>query len=101
MRSVIRILNPRNIKPPENHRLIVEIYGENVLRDGIVRRSVRQFNDGRTNVHNKTRSGRPSVVNDDLVQKMNEKIHGNRWFTIRMSSNEFSHISKNVLHRLN
>ncbi|GBM01924.1 hypothetical protein AVEN_269537-1 [Araneus ventricosus] len=37
--------------------------------DGMVRKWVRQFNDGHTNVHDEARSGRPSVVNDGLVAK--------------------------------
>jgi len=35
--------------------------------DGMVRKWVRMFNEGRENVHDEARSGRPSVVNDDLV----------------------------------
>ncbi|GBO05727.1 hypothetical protein AVEN_220549-1 [Araneus ventricosus] len=62
VRSVIRFLNAKNAKPAEIHRQLVEIYVENVMTDGIVRKWVRQFNDGRTNVHGEARSGRLSVV---------------------------------------
>ncbi|GBM84200.1 hypothetical protein AVEN_94409-1 [Araneus ventricosus] len=65
--SVIRFLNAKKVKPAEIHRQLVEIYGENVMTDGTVRKWVRQFNDGRTKDHDKARSGRPSVVNDGLV----------------------------------
>ncbi|GBL93465.1 hypothetical protein AVEN_59668-1 [Araneus ventricosus] len=84
VRSVIRFLNANNVKPAEIHRQLVEIYGENVITDRMVRKWVRQFNDGCTNVHDEARSGRPSVVNDGLVAKVNEKIRENRRFTIRM-----------------
>ena len=30
------------------------------------------FNEGRENEHDAVRSGRPSLVNDDLVRKINE-----------------------------
>ncbi|XP_023219381.1 cullin-1-like [Centruroides sculpturatus] len=66
VRSVIQFLNTKNVKPVEIHRQLVEIYGENVM----VRKWVRQFNAGRTNVHDEARSGRPSVVNDGLVAKL-------------------------------
>ncbi|GBN92351.1 hypothetical protein AVEN_131824-1 [Araneus ventricosus] len=56
VRSVIRILNAKNVKPAEIHRQLVEIYGENVMTDGMVRKWVRQFNDGRTNVHDEART---------------------------------------------
>ncbi|GBN48539.1 hypothetical protein AVEN_14164-1 [Araneus ventricosus] len=75
-------------------------FGENVMTDGMVRKCVRQFNDGRTNVHDEARSGRPSVVNDGLVAKVNEKIRENRRFTIRMFCDEFPKISKTVLHEI-
>ncbi|GBM20967.1 hypothetical protein AVEN_253751-1 [Araneus ventricosus] len=84
VRSVMRFLNTKKVKSAEIHRQLVEIYGENVMTDGMVRKWVRQFNDGRTNVHDEARSGRPSVVNDGLVAKVNEKIRENRRFTIRM-----------------
>ncbi|GBN12085.1 hypothetical protein AVEN_51072-1 [Araneus ventricosus] len=96
VRSVIRFLNANNVN--EIHRQLVEIYGENVMTDGMVRKWVRQFIDGRTNVHDEVRSGRPSVVNDGLVAKVNEKIREKRRFTIRMLCDEFSQISKSALH---
>jgi len=33
-------------------------------------------------VHDEARSGRPSLVNDDLVRKVNESVRGDRRFTI-------------------
>ncbi|GBN01272.1 hypothetical protein AVEN_222629-1 [Araneus ventricosus] len=100
VRSVIRFLNAKKVKPAEIHPQLVEIYGENVMTDGMVRKWVRQFNDGRTNVHDEARSGLPSVVNDGLVAKVNEKIRGNRRFTIRMLFDEFPQISKTILHEI-
>ncbi|GBN57523.1 hypothetical protein AVEN_91029-1, partial [Araneus ventricosus] len=75
-----------------------EIYCENEMTDGMVRKWGRQFNDECTNVHDEARSGRPSVVNDGLVANVNEKIRENRRFTIRMLCDEFPQISKTVLH---
>ncbi|GBN45960.1 hypothetical protein AVEN_111483-1 [Araneus ventricosus] len=100
MRSVIRFLNAKKVKPAESHPQLVEIYGENVMTDGMVRKCVRQFNDGSINVHDKARSGRPFVVNDGLVAKVNEKIRENRRFTIRILFDEFPQISKTVLHEI-
>ncbi|GBM62757.1 hypothetical protein AVEN_89868-1 [Araneus ventricosus] len=70
------------------------------MTDGMVRKWVRQFNDGRTNVHDEARSGRPSVASDGLVAKVNEKIRENRRFAIRMLFDEFPQISKTVLHEI-
>jgi transposase len=62
IRSVIRFLNARNVKPADIHRQICEAYGENVMSDGLVRKWVRKFKEGRDSVHDEPRSGRPSVV---------------------------------------
>ncbi|GBN86602.1 hypothetical protein AVEN_12994-1 [Araneus ventricosus] len=67
------------------------------MTDRIIRKCVRQCNDGCTNVHDEARSGRPSVVNDGLVAKVNEKIRENRRFKIRKLCDEFPQISKTVL----
>ncbi|GBL88404.1 hypothetical protein AVEN_103051-1 [Araneus ventricosus] len=91
VRSVILFLNAKKVKPAEIHRQLAETYGENVMTDGMVRKWVRKFNDGRTNVHDEARS---SVVNDGLVAKVNEKIRENRRFTIRTLFDEFPQISK-------
>ena len=45
---------------------------ESVMSDGRVR-WIRQFKDGRTNMRNEDGSG-PPIVNDDLVEKVNNKI---------------------------
>ncbi|GBO25486.1 hypothetical protein AVEN_254918-1 [Araneus ventricosus] len=97
---VVRFLNTKNVKPAEIQRQLVEIYDEDVMTDGMVRKWVRQFNDGRTNVHDEARSGQPSVVNDSLVAKVNEKIRENSRFTIRMLCEEFPQISKTVFHEI-
>ena len=62
IRSVIRFLNARNVKPADIHRQICEVYGETAMSDGMVRKWVRKFNEGRDNVHDEPRSGRPSMV---------------------------------------
>jgi transposase len=59
------------------------------MSDSLVRRGVRHFNEGRENVHDDPRSNRPSVVNEDLVHAVEEKIQENRWFTISSLSLHF------------
>jgi transposase len=79
---VIRFLLARNNNAAEIHRNLCEVYGSNVMSDSKVRQWCRLFQEGRTNVHDKERSGRPSVINDNLVEKVNTTIRGNRRFTI-------------------
>ncbi|KAJ4428318.1 hypothetical protein ANN_24337 [Periplaneta americana] len=51
MRSVIRFFNVRNIKPADIHRQLCEVYGDDAISDGMVRKWVRKFNEGRISVH--------------------------------------------------
>jgi len=50
-------------------------------------------------VHDDPRSGRPSVVNEDLVRAVEEKIRENRWFIITPLSLHFPQISRSLLHK--
>jgi len=52
------------------------------MSEGRVRQWCIVFKNGRTNIHDEERSGRPTIVTDELVAKISEKIHENRLFTI-------------------
>jgi hypothetical protein len=56
--------------------------------------------DGRLNVQDEERSGRQSVVSDDLGQDVDQKICERRLFTILEFSCEFSQISSAVLYEI-
>ena len=71
--------------PSEIHYQISQVYGDNAMSDGMVRKWVRMFNEGRESVHDEARSGRPSLVNDDLVRKVNERVRDDRRYTISLS----------------
>jgi hypothetical protein len=100
MQSVIRFLNARNTNPADIHCQLCEVYGEHAMSDSIVRRWVRHFNEGRENVNDDLRSGRPSVVNEDLVYAVEEKIQENRRFAILSLSLHFPQISWSLLHKI-
>ena len=51
IRAVIRFLNARNVIPSEFHQQICQVYGDNAMSDGMVRKWVRMCNGGRENVH--------------------------------------------------
>ncbi|GBM48333.1 hypothetical protein AVEN_106532-1 [Araneus ventricosus] len=84
------------MKAAEIHRQISEVHGENIMREEIIRKWVTAFKDNRTNVHDEERSGRPSVIIKDLVQKVDGKFLENRRFTISSLSNEFPQVSRSV-----
>ena len=49
--SVIHYLSAKGVKAVEIHRNICEVYGQDIMSDGMVRKWVRAFKDGRKNVH--------------------------------------------------
>jgi len=51
-------------------------------------------------VHDEVRSGRPSLVNDDLVRKGNERVRDDRHFTISDLSLYFPQISRTLLYNI-
>jgi hypothetical protein len=99
MLSVIHFLNARNMNPADIHRQLCEAYGEYAMSDSMTR-CVRHFNEGHENVHDDRQSGRPSVVNQDLVRAVEEKIQENRQFTISSLSLHFPQISWSLLHEI-
>ena len=74
------------------------MYGDNAMSDGMVRKWARLFNEGRENVHDEARIGRPALVNDDLVRKVNERVRDDRRFTISDLSLHFPQISRTLLY---
>ena len=100
MRSVIRFLNARIVKLAHIHLQICEVYGEHVLSDGMVRKWVRKFSEGRDNLHEEPRSGRPFVVSDDLLRAVEAKVSEDRQFTISSLSLHFQKISRIFLYEI-
>ena len=80
--------------PSEIHHQICQEYGDNAMSDGMVR----MFNEGRENLHNEAQSGCPSLVNDDLVRKVNERVRNDRLFTISDLSLQFPQISRTLFY---
>jgi len=100
IRSVIRFLYDRNVLPSEIHHQICQVYGDNAMSDGMVRKWVRMFNEGRENIQDEARIRRPSLVNDDLVRKVNERVRDDRRFTNSDLSLHFAQISRTVLYNI-
>ena len=82
--------------PSETHRQICQVHGDNAMSDGMVRKWVWIFNEGRENVHDEARNGCPSLVNDDLVRKVNERVPDDRRFIVSDLSLHFPPISKSL-----
>jgi len=86
------------VLPSEIHHQMCQVYGDNGMSDGMVRKWVWMFNEGQENVHDEAQSRRPSLVNDDLVRKVNERVRDDRRFTISDLSLHFPQISRTLLY---
>jgi hypothetical protein len=76
------------------------VYVEHAMSDSVVQIFVRHFNEGHENVPDDPWSSRPSVVNEDLVCLVEEKIQENRRFTISSPSMHFPQISWSLVHEI-
>jgi len=100
MQCVICFLNGKNMKPAEIRRQLCDVYWEHAMSSSVVWRWVRLFNEGCENVHDDPWSSRPSVVNEDLVHAVEEKIRENRRFTITSLSLHFPQITRSLLREI-
>jgi len=97
VRGVIRFLQAESVRPSEIHRRLVAVYGEHVMNAASVPKSCTIFRNGRTDVHDAERSGRPSVITDPLKQKVNCIIQENRHFTISEVYEQCPEVSRTVV----
>jgi len=97
VRSVIRFLNIKGKRPAEMHKQIVAVYG-NVMNRQNVTKWGREFSEGRTDVHDEQRSGRPSLISDNLLQEIEGEIRANRRATIRELHHIIHEVSKTTIH---
>jgi transposase len=97
VRSVIRFLNAKGERPAEIHKQIIAVYG-NVMHWQNVTKWCREFSEGRTNVHEEQRSGRPSLISDDILQEIEGEIRENRRVTIRELHHVTPEVSKTTIH---
>jgi len=100
VRGVIRFLQAENVRPSENHRRLVAVYGENFMNAASVRKRCTMFRNGRTDVHDAERSGRPSVITEALKQKVNRTIRENRRFTTSEVYEQCPEVSRTVVYEI-
>jgi hypothetical protein len=100
VRSVIRFLNAQNVRDIYIHRQLTAVNGEGVMNESSVRKWCRVFNEGRTNVHDEERSGRPSLITEDLKKQTVEQIGQDRRSTLDELHEKFLQIYLSLLHEI-
>jgi transposase len=96
VRYVIRFLNAKRERQAEIHKQIVAVYG-NVMNRQNVMKWCRKFSEGRTDVHDEQRNGRPSLISDDFLQEIEGEINANRRVTISELHHIIPEVSKTTI----
>jgi len=100
VRGVIRFLLAVNVRPCEIHQRLVAVYGEHVMNAASVRKWCIMFANGRTDVHDAEKSGRPSVITDALKEKVKGIIRENRHFTISKVYEKCPEVSRALVYQI-
>jgi transposase len=93
---VIHFLFAKNTAPVDIHSQLCEVYGEKCMSIQHVRKWCREFKDGRTDVHDKQHSGRPSV-SDETIAKVEETMLKDRRVTARELCEMIPDVSKTCI----
>ena len=96
MRFFIRFLIAKGERPAEIHKQIVAVYG-NVMNRENVTKWCREFSEERTDIHGEQRSGRSSLISEDLLQENEGEIRANRRVTIRELHHIIPEVSKTTI----
>ncbi|KAG5313020.1 SETMR methyltransferase, partial [Pseudoatta argentina] len=98
IRSVIRYLVWKEKTPVEVYNEVKTAYGDKGMNRTSVFKWCREFKNGRTSVHDDQRSGRPSILTDDIVEKIENALRDDRRLTVDELSAMFPQISRSLLH---
>ncbi|KAG5319446.1 SETMR methyltransferase, partial [Pseudoatta argentina] len=98
IRSVIRYLVWKGKTPVEVYNEVKTAYGDKGMNRTSVFKWCREFKNGRTSVHDDQRSGRPSILTDDIVEKIENALRDDRRLTMDELSAMFPQISRSLLH---
>jgi hypothetical protein len=97
VRSIVQFLNAKSECPVEIHKQIVAVYGD-IMNWQNVTKWCCEFSKGRTDVHDEQRSSRPSLISDDLLQKIEGEIRANQHGVTREWHNIIPKVSKITIH---
>lgn len=98
VRSVIRYFRAKRKNAAEIHRKLVEVYGPNVMSRKQVWVWCVSFDNGRTDVNDEQRTGRPTTcITDDYIHRIGDLIKNDKHISLRAVANEFN-ISVSTVH---
>jgi len=100
VRAVIKFFCLKGLSAAEIHRELSDVYGPTVMSAGMVRKWCVMFKNGRTNVHDEERSGRPSIQTDEIVSEVDQKLRSDRRLTISALAEEFPTLGRTTVYKI-
>ncbi|KAG5314668.1 MOS1T transposase, partial [Pseudoatta argentina] len=97
IRSVIRYLVWKGKTPVEVYNEVKTAYGDKGMNRTSVFKWCREFKNGRTSVHDDQRSGRPSILTDDIVENIENALRDDRRLPVDELSAMFPQIARSLL----
>jgi transposase len=95
---VIRFLHPKGKTAAEIHHRLVSVHDEDDMNSQNVEKWCREFEVGRNDVHVEIKSGRPTLLTEEIIQKIDENIRADRCLTIDELHQQCPDVSRTVLH---
>lgn len=99
-RAVIRFFHKKQKSASDIHKELMEVYGRNAISYVMVWKWCKKFEEGRTEVHDEQRSGRPSVITEELVDNVQAKIQEDRRVKISELCDHFPAVSRGTMHEI-
>ncbi|XP_054717272.1 protein GVQW3-like [Uloborus diversus] len=99
LRSVIRFLVAKKKSAKEIHEELCQVYGEECMSSGMVCRWVRDFKNGRTDVHDEAHAGRP-LVSNKTIAKVEAAMLEDRRITVQELHEKIPEVSKTTIDKI-
>ncbi|XKL67149.1 hypothetical protein PGB90_010569 [Kerria lacca] len=96
-RVVLRFLLLEKQTPAAIAKRLKAIYGDKALFRVHVWKWCKRFQEGKTNLHDENRSGRPSIITEELVNSVQEHILNDRRLTISDLCNLYPDLSTSTM----
>ena len=93
----LKILARLGKTPTEAPKLLQDVYGDDTMSRTCLFEWHRRFKEGRVEVEDDRRSGRPSTSRtDENVESVRQKVRSNRCLTVRMIADELGMNSESI-----
>ena len=89
MKYGLRFLKARNVLPSEIHHQICQVYGDNVMSDGMFRKWVQMFNEGQENVLHDNAWPHSAAQTQDLITSFTWQQMDHPPFTPDLAPSDF------------